>query len=84
MRKRTTTAIVAFALILQSGWASPTMAQRSKSSQSPEYELALQRGTQAVIWGMSAVSMKGLFKSIQRDLGAGYQDIVYFSGSPPI
>jgi hypothetical protein len=54
-------------------------AQDQASSQSLEYEIALQRGTQAVIWGLPAVSMKGLFESIQRDLGAGYQDIVYFS-----
>ncbi len=33
MRKRATTAIVVRALMLHSGWASPTMAQRSKSGQ---------------------------------------------------
>ncbi len=79
MKKCTVVTIIAFALLLHFASATSLAAQGSKSSQSLEYELALQRGTQAVIWGMPAVSMKGVFKSIQRDLGAGYQDIVYFS-----
>jgi hypothetical protein len=50
-----------------------------ESSQSLEYELALQRGTQAVIWGLPAVSMKGFCGSMQTQLGAKENDIVYFS-----
>jgi hypothetical protein len=58
---------------------STSLATRGQtSSQSLEHELALQRGTQAVIWGLPAVSMKAFFKSMQ-DLDAGYQDIVYVS-----
>ena len=50
-----------------------------RSSQSLDYELALQRGTQAVIWGLPAVSMKGFCGSMQTQLGAKENDIVYFS-----
>jgi hypothetical protein len=53
--------------------------QDAKSSQSLEYELALQRGTQAVIWGLPAVSMKSFCGSMQTQLGAKENDIVYFS-----
>ena len=52
--------------------------QDAKSSQSLEYEQAHQRGTQAVIWGLPAVSMKFFFEGMQA-VGAGYNDIVYFS-----
>jgi hypothetical protein len=51
----------------------PATPQESKSSQSLEYVSALQRGTQAVIWGLPAVSMKGFCGSMQTDLGAGKQ-----------
>jgi hypothetical protein len=51
----------------------------AKSSQSLEYELALQRGTQVVIWGLPAVSMKSFCGSMQTQLGARENDIVYFS-----
>jgi hypothetical protein len=78
MRKYTIAALVAFAVSLHSACGPSLAAQPSKSSQSLEYELAVQRGTQAVIWGLPAVSMKSFFKSMQ-DLGAGYQDIVYVS-----
>jgi hypothetical protein len=53
--------------------------QDAKPSQSLVYELALQRGTQAVIWGLPAVSMKGFCGSMQTQLGAKENDIVYFS-----
>ena len=78
MNRLTATAILAFALLLHFTSATSLAAQESKSSQSLEYELALQRGTQAVIWGIPAVSMKAFFQSMQ-GLGAGYQDIVYVS-----
>ncbi len=78
MTKPTTTAIFAFALLLHFASSTSLAAEESKSSQSLEYELALQRGTQAVIWGLPAVSMKSFFKGMQA-LGAGYQDIVYVS-----
>ncbi len=78
MTKPTATAIFAFALLLHFASGTSLAAEESKSSQSLEYELALQRGTQAVIWGLPAVSMKAFLKSMQ-DLGAGYQEIVYVS-----
>jgi hypothetical protein len=79
MKKMATAAILAFALLLHFASATSLAAQESKSSQSPEYELALQRGTQAVIWGVPAVSMKGFCGSMQTQLGAKENDIVYFS-----
>jgi len=38
-----------------------------------------QRGTQAVIWGVPAVSMMGLRRGSERDLGATFNDIIYMS-----
>jgi hypothetical protein len=54
-------------------------ARASGSSDQLPYQLALQRGTQAVIWGMPAVSMMGCRKSAKRDLDATFNDIIYFS-----
>ena len=43
------------------------------------YQLAYQRGVQAVIWGMPAVSIACLREATFRDLGARYNDVVYMS-----
>lgn len=43
------------------------------------YQLAYQRGVQAVIWGMPAVSLACLREATFHDLGARYNDIVYMS-----
>ncbi len=51
----------------------------ASSGENLNYQQALQRGTQAVIWGMPAVSMAALRRGAQRDLGAGINDIIYFS-----
>jgi hypothetical protein len=51
----------------------------SASGETLNYQQALQRATQAVIWGMPAVSMVAWRKSAQRDLGARDSDIIYFS-----
>lgn len=53
--------------------------EQAKTEDSTEYALALQRGTQAVIWGLPAVSMIDVRKSAERQLGATYNDIIYFS-----
>ena len=53
--------------------------EQAKTADSTEYALALQRGTQAVIWGLPAVSMIDVRKSAERQLGATYNDIIYFS-----
>ncbi len=70
MKKYTLLTILAFALLLQFASATSLAAQGLKSCQSLEYELALLRGTQAVIWGLPAVSMKGFCGSMQTQLGA--------------
>jgi hypothetical protein len=46
------------------------------------FELAYQRGVQAAIWGMPAVSLASLRDATMRDLGAGHGDVVYMSGLP--
>src|SRR5260370_40418952 len=38
-----------------------------------------QRGTQAAIWGIPAVSMMGVRRGGERDLGATFNDIIYMS-----
>jgi hypothetical protein len=63
-------------------WGAPSDAQdkaQSSTGDSLNYQQALQRGTQAVIWGMPAVSMAALRRGAQRDLGATTNDIIYFS-----
>lgn len=64
-------------------WNVPSVAQDKSqppsSGENLNYQQALQRGTQAVIWGMPAVSMVALRRGAQRDLGAGINDIIYFS-----
>jgi hypothetical protein len=54
-------------------------AQGSTSAKDLNYQQTIQRGTQAVIWGMPAVSMMGLRKSIERQLGGSFNDVVYLS-----
>lgn len=64
-------------------WAVPSEAQEkpraSVSGDDLNYQQALQRGTQAVIWGIPAVSMMTLRQGAQRDLGATFNDIIYMS-----
>jgi hypothetical protein len=49
------------------------------NAQSVTDQEAFQRGTQAVIWGVPAVSMMGLRRGSERDLGATFNDIIYMS-----
>lgn len=44
-----------------------------------DFQLAYQRGVQAVIWGMPAVNIASLRQATFRDIGARYNDIVYMS-----
>ena len=44
-----------------------------------DFQLAYQRGIQAVIWGMPAVSIASLRQATFRDLNARYNDIIYMS-----
>jgi hypothetical protein len=67
-------------------WTAPGHAQEethsTMSNDDLNYQQALQRGTQAVIWGMPAVSLLGIRQSAQRDLGATFNDIIYMSNPP--
>ncbi|HEY4587813.1 MAG TPA: DUF1254 domain-containing protein, partial [Thermoanaerobaculia bacterium] len=56
--------------------------KRSDEEQDLAYQLAYQRGVQAVIWGMPAVSIAALREATFRDLGARYNDVVYMSNVP--
>jgi hypothetical protein len=71
--------MIALAIVLQLAGAGSLAAQESTSGQSLEYQLALQRGTQAVIWGLPAVSMKTFCGSMKTQLGAKENDIIVFS-----
>ncbi len=67
-------------------WAVPSEAQEearaSRSAEDLNYQQALQRGTQAVIWGMPAVGIMGIRRGSERDLGATFNDIIYMSHPP--
>ena len=50
-----------------------------KTEESIDYQIMVQRATQAAIWAMPAVSVYDIELSTQRDLGAKFGDIVYFT-----
>src|SRR5262245_48331205 len=52
---------------------------KSSETSALRNQLVYQRGVEAVIWGMPAVSMAMFRQSLPRDLGATYGDIVYLS-----
>ena len=58
---------------------SSTQQEGDVQPSSSEYEIAVQRATQVVIWAMPAVSVYDIEFSSQRDLGANFGDIVYFT-----
>lgn len=51
----------------------------NKASDNLDYQQTFQRGTQAAIWGVSAVSMMGVRHGTERDLGGTFNDIIYMS-----
>ena len=51
----------------------------SPESSERRSRLVRSRAVEAAIWGMPAVSMAAVRRSLRRDLDAGYGDIVYFS-----
>lgn len=56
-----------------------TPTDKSTQNNSIEYEIKVQRACQSAIWAMPAVSAYDIELSTQRDLGAKFGDIVYFS-----
>lgn len=52
---------------------------RSAQVEDIEYQIMVQRATQAAIWGMPAAGMVDFLKGIRRDLGGDYNDIVYLN-----
>jgi hypothetical protein len=71
-------AVCVFALIVMAATASRST-EPARAGDSLHAGLTLQRGTQAVIWGIPAVSMMGLRNSAERQLGATFNDIIYLS-----
>ncbi len=69
------TLILAIMLVVELGRAQA----QNGADESLEHKQAVQRGTQAVIWGMPAVSMMDLRKSAEAQLGFTFNDIIYFS-----
>jgi hypothetical protein len=57
-----------------------TMSRPSVSDDAIDYQQSVQRGSQAVIWGI--VAMQALRESAARDLGATFNDIIYMSKPP--
>lgn len=51
----------------------------SDSSESIDYQIKVQRATQAAIWGMPAVGMNGFVAALRDDLGGDLGDVVFFS-----
>ncbi|MTI02193.1 DUF1214 domain-containing protein [Roseibium sp. RKSG952] len=52
---------------------------RSAQVEDIEYQMMVQRATQAAIWGMPAAGMIDFLKGIRRDLGGDYNDVVYLN-----
>ena len=71
-----TTLILVVAILLA---GTPGRAQQKMTDESLAYQQAFQRGTQAVIWGIPAVSMMDVRKSAERQLEFTFNDIIYFS-----
>lgn len=51
----------------------------SSNQKNIDYQIKVQRATQAAIWGMPAVGMWDIQTSIRKDLGGDVGDIVYFT-----
>ena len=56
-----------------------TVAQAADGKPSIEYEMAVERAAQAVIWAMPAVAIWDVAVGTRRDLGGDVGDVVYFS-----
>ena len=79
MKKLISAARIALAVTLGFAPAACSQSAETEKSGSIEDKITQQRATQAAIWGMPAVSMRGIIKSTQRDLGGDWNDVVYFS-----
>lgn len=79
MKKFTCAVGIALAATLGFGQAACSQTDESMKPDSIEYRMAVQRATQAAIWGMSAAGIVDILLATQRDLGGDVGDIVYFS-----
>jgi len=53
--------------------------QKTETESSIEYQLMVQRATQAAIWAMPAVALVDFVKATRRDLGGDYNDVLYLT-----
>ncbi|MEZ5584365.1 MAG: DUF1254 domain-containing protein [Candidatus Competibacteraceae bacterium] len=62
-------------------WLTPVFSQtdNGEPAHSIQYEMLVQRASEAAIWAMPAVSVYDIELSIQRDLGGTLGDIAYFT-----
>jgi hypothetical protein len=56
-----------------------TMSPPSASVDAIAYQQSVQRGAQAVIWGIPLVAMQAFRESAVSELGATFNDIIYMS-----
>lgn len=70
--------IYSFTIIL-TFFVSTHLVQAEAPSSSIEYQVKVQRATQAAVWAMPAVSVYDIELSIQRDLGGKVGDIAYLT-----
>jgi len=70
--------IYSFTIVL-TFFVSTHLVQAEAPSSSIEYQVKVQRATQAAVWAMPAVSVYDIELSIQRDLGGKVGDIAYLT-----
>ena len=79
MKKHIETPVIVLAVTLCFALVTQSFAQEPKQANSIEYQMMVQRATQVAIWAMPAVSVYDIELSTQRDLGAKFGDIVFFT-----
>ncbi len=70
-------AILAAALTL--GLGAPIQADNATQTNSIDYQIMVQRATEAAIWGMPAAGMIDFEKATRRDLDGDVNDVIYVS-----
>lgn len=72
-------AAAASAFWLTAAASNGAVAAEDLKPDSIEYKIAVQRATQAAIWGMPAAGIVDIMLATKRDLGGDIGDVVYFS-----
>lgn len=56
-----------------------TVKENQKEEKSIDYQIMVQRATQAAIWAMPGVALVDFVKATRRDLGGDYNDVLYLT-----